>query len=585
MDSELGFGSIRSGQPLSKTRFFVIAALILLIAGTLSFHSAKRETITGDEAVYIAAGYIYVTHGDFNFNAEHPPLAKLLAAIPLLFLSPNLNYDAGRQAEDYKVGDEFVFANTIPAETLILAARLPLILLSLGLGLWIADIARRLAGDIAGLLALCFYAFDPNFLAHGHYVTTDVIIAWTFSLSCVFWFRFWNDRDGNRYWLWTGIACGLAMCSKFTSVVLAPVFLCYALLSPAHNLLWPARLKRLLTVTPKILLVAGLTIMCVYGLQFETVSADVRFQRFFDTTRKSSEIESVPPSLRFLLDQSNPGGRVALWVASNVPIPAYAMLKGLYRVYNHNREGHESFLFGNSSINGFWYYFPITILLKTPVATLLALSSGVYLLLRNRQPSKLMPALELMLPPTLFLLFCMKGNVNIGHRYLLPIYPFFFVFIGISLVRNLRLGIAFATLLSLECAFAFPNFLSYFNFASGGPERGMYRLADSNIDWGQDVPALKAYMEQWKIPEFCMSYSGSANLDYYGIRRRPLSSLSPSDTCTAAISIHNLVTDKNLKWLIECKPHYRVDYGFMIYQISPTSCPVRGLLEQSRPKD
>ena len=47
------------------------------------------------------------------------------------------------------------------------------------------------------------------------------------------------------------------------------------------------------------------------------------------------------------------------------------------------------------------------------------------------------------------------------------------------------------TLFALESLYRWPNYLAYFNLLAGGPAHGYQHLADSSLDWGQDLPALR----------------------------------------------------------------------------------------------
>src|SRR4051812_10664406 len=152
-----------------------IAAIFLILAFCLQAVLAlPRLSATSDEAVHLASGYSYWQTRDFRMNTEHPPLAKLIAALPLLVIRPALNTstDVWKNASEYQFGFDFIYRNN--ADRLLFWSRSAMVLLA-ALGIAITFMwARELFGPGAGLLAAGLYAFSPNLLAHGMLVTTDV---------------------------------------------------------------------------------------------------------------------------------------------------------------------------------------------------------------------------------------------------------------------------------------------------------------------------------------------------------------------------------------------------------------------------
>src|SRR4051794_36712135 len=161
---------------MSKRPFFWPAvAAILCVAGVLEFRSAMGETQTWDEGIHISAGYSYLKFGDFTWNVEHPPLAKMAAAVPLMFmgLTAERTGPDGKRKDQVAYGVDFLYKNRLHADTLLIAARTPNILLTLAFALGIAVWTRRRYGPLAGIAAAALCAFDPNLIAHSRYVTTD----------------------------------------------------------------------------------------------------------------------------------------------------------------------------------------------------------------------------------------------------------------------------------------------------------------------------------------------------------------------------------------------------------------------------
>ena len=79
--------------PLTQLRFWIAVALLLALMAGLQIASARKETQVWDEGFELGSGYAYLKTGKLRFNLEQPPLAKVLAALPLLYLNPRLPVD------------------------------------------------------------------------------------------------------------------------------------------------------------------------------------------------------------------------------------------------------------------------------------------------------------------------------------------------------------------------------------------------------------------------------------------------------------------------------------------------------------
>src|SRR5213594_5220244 len=178
-----------------------------------------RLSATRDEPVHLSAGYSYWQTLDFRLNPEHPPLAKLVAALPLLVLKPNLDTSSidWTEASEYPFGFAFLYGND--ADRLLFWGRVPMIVLA-AIGGWITFLfARDLFGPPAGAFAAGLYCFCPNLLAHGMLITTDVPLS-TFSVLTLYLFWRQGNRPTWRSSLVVGLALGAAMTSKYSGGLL-----------------------------------------------------------------------------------------------------------------------------------------------------------------------------------------------------------------------------------------------------------------------------------------------------------------------------------------------------------------------------
>ena len=489
--------------------FWPVVAAIVAAAGIVAVRSALGETQTWDEGIHISAGYSYLTLGDYSWNVEHPPLVKLVCALPLtgLGLVAERTGADGKRKDQVQYGIGFLYQNRRPADTILFASRSPNILLTLLFLVAVAWWTRRRWGPAAGLIAAALCAFDPNLIAHGRYVTTDYPLTAFFFFACVLWVEY-LESGGRARLLAASAAIALAMIVKFSAILLIPpLVLLYAVCwirRPAEFPVW-----RAFTAVGTVAGVLVLAVLVVYWP--ETV-------RCFRT--KVEPLETV-------VNQENFIGLTLAYVGRKLHLPAHAYLYGLSRVAEHNAGGHDSYLLGMRSKTGFWYYFPVVFAVKSTLAalaaTLLAACAGVWTLWKRGIRSVTPMALGLVLPPVLYFFFSMTSGINLGMRHILPIYPFLYA--GVAAMsaawtqawRPTLLAMAIVAIQIAECASIHPDYLAFFNAAAGGPGHGPEYLLDSNIDWGQDVKKLVHWLDQHGTRRARVFYFGNAQLRYYGV--------------------------------------------------------------------
>jgi hypothetical protein len=202
--------------------FFTTAALCVQAA--LMIASIRQEAQTWDESTHLAAGYSYWKTGDYRISPDHPPVAKMLESAPLLFMNvelPATGKEFWRSADAVNFGATFLYTNRLSADDLLFPARCVTIAMTIVLGLSIALWTRAHFGVAAALTALTLYVFDPNIIAHGRYVTTDLAVTLFAFLTIALWGRP----------VLCGIALGLALGGKFSAIFLLPVLVIFALIS------------------------------------------------------------------------------------------------------------------------------------------------------------------------------------------------------------------------------------------------------------------------------------------------------------------------------------------------------------------
>ena len=480
---------------MSGRSLALVAAAVVLQAG-LSVHAMRGHSATFDEGAHLPAGYTHLALGDHRLNPEQPPLVKLLAAAPLLAVRPVLKTDARSwaAARQWEFGQSFLYRWN-DADRLLFLGRLPIVALASCLLVAVFAVALRLFGRGAAAAALSLAALSPDVLAHGGLVTTDLGFALFFFLSVVTFARALDEPTALRLAA-AGLATGAAFATKFSAPILVPVFLLLGLLARR-----PRRLATALAATGA---VALLVVWASYGFR-PALSPDPVVRA---TLRAPLEAE-----VSGLL----PRGVVAAGNAGLVP-EDYA--RGLLFVLTHS-EARRTFLRGEISDHGFPHYFLVTFLVKTPVPLLLLVALAVARIPRLDRRH----ALVLWVPVLVYAAFTSTRGLQIGHRHLLPLYPFLFVAAGEAAAWlwswRRPAGLVVASALALWYAGGtlrnHPHHLAYFNEIAGGPANGWRWLVDSNLDWGQDLKRLAAWMRENGVPRIKLSYFGSALPSYYGI--------------------------------------------------------------------
>jgi hypothetical protein len=537
---------------MPPTVYRIATIVALCIAGGLAIASAAQDSQTHDEVVHLTAGYSYWKTGDFRLSPEHPPLAKLVATLPLLlWLKPKFEPNAEQwgRAEDWAISKTFLYDNHVPADHMLMAARTVSILFGLVLAATLAWWVTRQAGPAAGFTAALLFAFEPTVLAHSRYVTTDIPVTLFVWLACVSLHSYM--KTGGRWPLIrTGILLGLACATKFNALFLPLVLL----------LMWAVYRKPTWRAGMAMMGIALMVILVTYGFDTQSAMQD--------------------PVAARQIEEGRPGGIVR--AVTNLPIPGYYFLRGLHLMIRHQAGGHVTYFMGETSREGSWMYFPVALLVKSSLAwlALLFLAIGIAVLKKGFWKERRELLLPILLPAAAYFVFALVSPINIGLRHLLPMYPFVCAFAAIVLFsgkRSVLLRTASSLLLVvflMESATAYPNYVAYFNAAAGGPANGHRFLLDSNLDWGQDLKRLARYTETHDVQPLCLAYFGTADPNYYGIRHTPLPPLRTADDlktvdCVAAVSLQYLygIEEHLLKALETRPPTDRVGASIYVYDL------------------
>ncbi len=535
-------------------RLLALALLWVMLARMLHASSALSPIV--DEQSHISRGLAVLRTGDLRLRIGHPIGLNVWQTLPLALDSTvrlPLEHESWANAAWDRFGEQFLWRVNENPDGIVFRSRVMVMLLTLVLGAIVFRWAEELYGEPGGLVALTLYTLDPNILAHGMLATTDVGVT-LFIFAAVF--ALWRTArmPDRRWFVAAGVFAGLALVSKYSALVLVPIFIVLAWLS--------------------------------VGM---------------------ARASGPPVSRRFISKRGAASGLLVLVAALLVVLIVYALRVDLYLdefgFLLANTGTHPSFLLGQRSIEGWWYYFPVTFLLKTPLPTLLLIGLAIVLGVRHQSWRD---ELFLLVPALLYLLFDALSGFNVGYRHLFPTLLFLLVFASkpgqawqrSRIILRLRSGQAYhasrlrgfiprlvigllVLWLALSSFAAHPNYIAYFNELAPTPHYDV--LVDSNLDWGQGLKQLRSYLDEHGIERVRLGYFGTADPAAYGIAYDPLprwppprsvdfvpANPSPGVYAVSASNLQGVLLDDSsaFDWFHRRSPDAIVGGSILVYNVA-----------------
>ncbi|MEK7478441.1 MAG: glycosyltransferase family 39 protein [Patescibacteria group bacterium] len=539
-------------------------SLIIVSAFLLMLGPVKQDSAVMDELAHIPAGYSYVKFLEYRLNPEHPPLIKALSALPLLF--QDLNFPADGDAwqnqvnAQWEIGKEFLYNSGNDADKIILYSRLvPMLLLLLLIGFtyfW----ASKLMGRWWALLPAILIAFSPNFLAHGHYVTTDIGATLGILVASYYFLKAIYDPSRKNIII-AGIAFGSAQLLKFSTALLVPFFILVVailllekIIKEIKSPIAGSKIKKIFRFVCVdfgrlflIFIIGGALIYLVYGL----------FTLNYPIEKQYSDTLSIVESL-----DNNFLTKSVLAMSQNAVLrPLSEYFLGILMVIKRSSEGGINYFLGKVSSQGSSYYFPAIFLMKEALPTLIIIFTasilGLWGIFKTIAKGKKdvknkffeyfttnFSEFSMIIFIAGYWLYSMNSNLNIGFRHIMPTLPFIYILSAQAIKKlfyiappaipdnlaqrfinmmhkTLNLGTKSIILAGLliwlitSAVFAGPYYLSRFNELFGGTFNGYKYATDSNFDWGQDLKRLKEFINAENIEKIAVDYFGGGNVKYY----------------------------------------------------------------------
>jgi hypothetical protein len=411
-----------------------------------------------------------------------------------------------------ELGPLFLFDPENRTEAMLLASRMAVAASAVALGWMLFAVSRRLHGPIAGLVTLALFCLNPVVISNSALATTDMMTTLFFALAAAAYWRLIN-RPTLAWALAFGTGLGALLATKFSGVLfpaIAAVLLAVRWAAGPR----PVRIWRLAMGHALAALVAYGVVWLVYGFRYShgaPLDASIWAQpssgitaKFIDLCRRGHLLPEA-----YLYD-------------------VHSFLWKLRRLY---------FLTGRYSLEGFWSFFPVVFFFKSPpvflAALCLAAGAAVMAMRRNRVPASRVDFYGMapyLATGIVYGAVAVASRFNLGIRHILPAYPMLFIAAGAAARFPFRrawpaalVGIIFVAGSAMEVLVARPNYLAYVNEFGGGPKNGWRLFVDSSYDWGQDVPAVRRWIDARAArpggdrPVY-FSYFGNDFLEHYGIR-------------------------------------------------------------------
>lgn len=524
-----------AGRGWRAVALAVTIAAALAVAGTYFTFSN-----TYDEPAHIAAGMQWLA-GTHDHDADHPPLARIAAA-----LGPYLHGERALGAASPSDEGIRLLGRGAHYRTTLALARLGELPFFLALCAIVWAWGRRLSDERGAAIAVTLVASNPNLLAHAGLATTDLALAATLS-AALFAFVCWLDAPRWTTAIALGAASGLAASTDYAALAMLALA-CPAIYTVRRRAnegsLWVEEPRR------RVWLALGVTA----GIGALVVWAVCGF-------RTGPLIDGLPLS-----------------------VPASAWFRGLATAVMHGSSGRPGYLFGERSMDGWWYYYPVALLVKTPLPLLLLAILGAAAAMRDLVRRAAFEAGALVAAVLALVLAAAIIGDDGGVRLALPVFPLMALLGALAAIelwthggssvpaRRLVRATVVATFgaAMLVPIRTHPDYLAYFNAIAG--ERPELVLVDSNLDWGQDLYRLSAVMKRMRIDSVSVAYYGSASLDAAGVRNartlsaaeRPTGWVAASQTMLAGVG-----GDGAYEWLNELQPVGRVGASLVLYYIPP----------------
>jgi hypothetical protein len=419
---------------------------------------------TIDEPYHIGAAVCLYESGKATVGAQHPPLARVVAGIPLRLMGvhwPNardnlvvVEYPA------FGIGQDILYSGQIPYQKMLVASRFAMLIFPLITFFYVYWLTRYFSNSREAMLATILLSIDPTVLGHAFWVGTDSAGCAGFVASLYYGIR-WVARSDARRAVIFAVVWAIAIGCKYNCVTVGPIIaaiLLYRIVRRGWRAMVP------ITELIIVLCMVFATLWIVFRLQYGPLGQQAMF---------------TDQPVWMKISES--------WKSANVPMPSFWL--GILFLINRASEGHATYLNGHIAFHGWLSYFPVALLVKSSMAFLIGLVIASIVTIRKR---RLRMGILMSIALGFFVL-SVFSKYQLGIRHLLPVIPLVCIVIAMTLRKATCVLILLG---AVETGVVHPDYLAFFNLASCRGSNGEQYLIDSNLDWGQDTARLAEWIRQ-----------------------------------------------------------------------------------------
>lgn len=437
-------------ETFDRLALFLIFVAMVRIGATWSVLSA-----TTDEPVHVTAGVESLLQRRNTVLPENPPLARILFAAPLVMAG--VDFDPRFEAKHF-IGAS-LYSRGHYRTNLVLARAGNLVFFVLAsLATW--RLARRELGPETGLASLFLFTTQPLILGFAGIANHDMAAIAGVALALLAFSRWLERRTVSRA-LFFGLSFGLAVALKFSCLGFVPA--------------------------------ACAAYFVVRSLADRALLRDWR-----------AILTAIPIALA--------AGVIVLWSSYALTVGPQSFFTGFTSMMRIARGGWNGYALGRWNPQGWWWYFPLALGVKTTLASLAFLLAAPVVLRSDRRLRAGFVLFAVISAAILVVVLPVK--LDIGVRYVLAIFVPLSIAMGVAAVamwQSVRRGsrvaaVALLVLHSGASLLAPPEYIAYFNVLAGrDPSRV---LIDSNLDWGQDALLLKRALRKNRVESVGLAIVG-----------------------------------------------------------------------------
>jgi tetratricopeptide (TPR) repeat protein len=371
--------------------------------------------------------------------------------------------------------------------------------MSLLLALLVFLAAWEMFGRWEALTALAIVAFEPNLIAHGSIVTTDMAISATAFGAVYALYRFAKEQTLPRF-LVAGFALGLMLAAKHSAVIFVGILFALLIADTLffRNETW--RVNRILSRTAAFagIFLIGLAILwSFYGFRYRAISnkaaPTISVADYIRENGRPESTESFPARTTEAI--------------SHTGIFPESYVLGMADVISWSSR--NTVLFGRNYPAGNWLFFPVSLAVKSNIALVLAPLGVIFLCFARK---KWREGMFLLIPAILFLIFASLSSFTNGVRHILPIYAFLIIIASAGAIWLCRKFNGFryvcVALLVFNAAASVrtaPRYLAFANDVWGGDKNTHRIFRGANVDTGQSMKLVSEYLASQNIKDCWLS--------------------------------------------------------------------------------